>query len=271
MGFCSDPSLVFLKNIGYNVIRLPREGIEPLTVIGWSKESAQILGKLPDLVTGTPGSLPQPTTGVATNINGQRSSSLKIGVGLSILNGMIAGLGGGTLGASVNFTNAKKVTFLYENVTATTVDAIPVGRYLRDGDIDQTNPVSLPFLTGSGKLLVLVDVLKSNKIKVQFESSNGVAASLDVPVIQGAVGGKVAVDSQQETSGILSFDGDKMLSFGFKCFQVVLDDGELRMVSVGAGGAFLSADDTAADAVVLLGEGTPFSGMIDMADDGLLG
>ncbi|MEG3166357.1 hypothetical protein U1701_17345 [Sphingomonas sp. PB2P19] len=263
MAVCSDPSLKFLKNLGYNVIRLPREGVEPLSVIGWRSDSAQLLGTLSDLITGQPGDLPQSRSGVATDIEGQSSASLKIGVGLNILNGMISALGGGTLGASVDYTNARKIKFHYENVTAATVDAIPVGRYLRDGDVDQTNPVSLPYLTGSGKLLVLVDVLKSNKIKVEFEASSGSAASLDVPVIANAVGGKVSVDAQHAQSGFLTFEGTAMLSFGFKCFQVVIDDGDLKMASVKAGGVFLASEQEESEPVILIGDGTPLSGLVE--------
>jgi hypothetical protein len=263
VGLCGDPSLTHLKSVGYNVIRLPRQGIEPLSVIGWTKDSAQLLGTLSDLVTGEAGDLPQPRSAVATNVNGQQSAALKIGVGLNILNGMISALGGGTLGASVDYTNARKIKFLYENVTSTTVDAIPVGRYLRDGDIDQTNPVSLPFLTGSGKLLVLVDVLKSNRISVQWEASSGTAASIDVPVVANAVGGKVSVDAQRSSAGILTFEGQEVLSFGFKCFQVVIDDGDLKMASVKAGGAFLAVEGDHADPVVLLGADSDRSGLVE--------
>jgi hypothetical protein len=263
MALCSDPSLTFLKNIGYNVVRLPREGVEPLTVIGWSKDSAQILGTLPDLVTGDKGVLPSPRSNAATNIKGQKSSSLKIGIGVSILNGMLAALGGGTLSAGINYTNARKISFIFDNVTSTLVDAIPVGSYLRDGDIDQTNPISLPFLTGSGRLLVIVDALKSNKISVQFESSNGVGASIDVPVISGAVGGKLDIDSTRASEGILTFEGDKLLTFGFKCFQIQLDKGELRMVSVPAGGAFLTVDDEQAVPDILIGGEGEMTGMVE--------
>ena len=264
MGLCSDPGLNYLKGIGYNVVRLPKEGIEPLDVIGWSKDSAQVLGKLPDLIVGDAGSLPQSRTVVAANVNGQKSASLKIGVGIKILDGMISALGGGTLGASVNYTNAKKVTFLFENVTSTLVDAIPVGRFLRDGDIDQNDPVSHPYLTGSGRLLVIVDALKSNKISVKLESSDGIGAAIDVPVIANAVGGNVGVDTARKAEGVLTFSGDKMLTFGFKCFQVSIVDGELRLVAVPAGGAFLSVEDEGGEPAILIGEGTGLSGFVDI-------
>lgn len=264
MGLCSDPALTYLKSIGYNVVRLPRGGIEPLSVIGFSKDSAQLLGSLSDLVIGNNGSLPVARTQTAVNVNGKKTASLKIGLGINILGGLISALGGGTLGISTSFTNAKSVTFLFENVTSTLVDAIPVGRYLRDGDLDQSNPVSAPYLTGSGRLLVIVDALKSNKISVQFESSSGVAASLDVPVISNAVSGKLSVDASRAAQGVLTFTGEEMLTFGFKCFQIAIDNGELRMVSVPAGGAYLSVESEESQPAILLGGDSVLSGLVEL-------
>jgi hypothetical protein len=34
MPVCKDPSLTFLNQFGYNVIKLPRTGIEPMHVVG---------------------------------------------------------------------------------------------------------------------------------------------------------------------------------------------------------------------------------------------
>ena len=49
---CSDPSLTYLNGFGYNVIRLPRKGIEPLDVLG-RDQSLEKLGALPDIVLST--------------------------------------------------------------------------------------------------------------------------------------------------------------------------------------------------------------------------
>lgn len=267
MGLCSDPALTHLKSIDYNVIRLPREGIEPLTVLGWSKNSVQVLGKLSDLVVEPGTALPPVSTGLATNVNGRRSSSLKIGIGLDILGGMISALGGGKLGASVNWTNAKTVTFLFENVESASVPAIPVGRYLQNGDLDERSPAIAPYLTGGGRLLVLVDVLKSDKISVQFNSDAGIGATLDVPVIEGAVGGNLKVDASRKAQGILTFAGQRKLSFAFKCFQVVLKDGELRLVSVDTGSVYASVDAEKAKGVILIDGGAGYSGFVDIDAD----
>ncbi len=268
MGLCSDPALTYLKSVGYNVVRLPRQGIEPLTVVGWTKNSAQVLGTLSDLIINPGAVLPPITVGDAADVNGKNSASLKIGIGLDVLGGLIAALGGGKLGISADWTNARTATFLFENVESASVPAIPVGRYLRDGDIDQNNPVSRPFLTGSGRLLVLVDVLKSNKISIRLDRDSGIAASIDVPVVANAVGAKLSIDSSRASEGILTFSGDHKLAFGFKCFQVIIEMGELQMVSVGAGSAFLAVADDTSKPMILIDDGANTSGFIDF-DDGI--
>ncbi len=61
---CSDPRLTYLNSYGYNVIKLPRAGIEPLQVLGRDKDSLEDLGELSTIwksqspIPSTPGPNP---------------------------------------------------------------------------------------------------------------------------------------------------------------------------------------------------------------------
>ena len=43
---CHDPRLTYLNDLGYNVVRLPRKGINPLGVLGRDGKSLSYLGTL---------------------------------------------------------------------------------------------------------------------------------------------------------------------------------------------------------------------------------
>lgn len=73
-----EPSITFLNKFGYNVIKLPRTGIEPLDVIG-RDQGMQWLGPLNKVWTSTGlEPLPGPPHPAAA-VNGQRTDALEVG------------------------------------------------------------------------------------------------------------------------------------------------------------------------------------------------
>ena len=46
MARCKDPALNYLNREGYNVVKLPRAGLEPMDVLGRDGRSLERLGKL---------------------------------------------------------------------------------------------------------------------------------------------------------------------------------------------------------------------------------
>ena len=261
MGLCSDKSNAYLRDVGYNVVRLPRDFLPPLSLLARQGDTVEYIGSLDRLITPKPG---QPLPAIATdqtaaNINGKSTSSLKLSLGLSILNGLIAGLGGSKIGASAGYTNARSVTFEFNNVTFDAVSALEVGHYLRDGDVDEDNPVLAQYVLGNGKLYVVTERLRASEITTTFEVNSGVAASVDVPVIANQVGGNVKVETASGRSNAVKFKGDKPLTFGFKCFQVGVKDGVITMFSVKPGSVAASVEDEPDGSVTLS------DGMLDIS------
>ncbi len=241
MGLCNDSSNQYLRDDGYNVVRLPRDFLPPLSLVARQGGSTDYIGGLDQLITTPPGPLPTVVTDqIAPNINGKSTSNLKLSLGLSILNGLISGLGGGTLGASAAFTNAKTLTFEFNNVVFDSVPPLSVSNYLRDGDVDADSPLLQQYVLGNGSLFVVTERLKSSEITVSFETNPGVKASVSVPVIANQVGGSVSVDLSGQRTNAVVFKGDKRLTFGFKCFQIGVKDGVITMFSVKPGSTPLS-------------------------------
>jgi hypothetical protein len=143
MGICIDSSTKFLKKLGYNVVRLPREGILPLQLIGVQNGDAQQLGGLDQLIMNGAGAGGLPlirTNEKAVDVNGQRSSDLSAALGLNIL-GAIIGSMGGDLGIKTQYKAAKTITFEYTDVTGDAVEPLAVGQYLRDALVDVDNKI----------------------------------------------------------------------------------------------------------------------------------
>ena len=260
---CRDKSIQFLKNLGYNVVRHPRAGIGPLELIGRQHGSVLRLGTLDQLVRNAQAPLPSVEKNqTAGDINGQTSSSLNLGIGVNIL-GAVIGAMGGSLGINTSYTNAKKVTFIFTEVLRDRVRPLDIGEYLKDGEINADNLVLREFVLGKGELFIITDTVKSKKFSVQYVDDKGVEAAVNVPTVAQLLGGDISVAASGSSNSTLSFEGNQRLTFGFKCFQVGVDDGDLRVMISKAGTLGLEAmareEDDAAD---LTGD----AGLLDLQD-----
>src|SRR5271154_6857702 len=89
-----DPSITFLNKYGYNVIKMPRTGIEPLQIIG-RDETLKNLGSLSDIWTTDPDN-PPPTPGkpeATVDVNGMTTDALDVSFGLSLLANVLSAFG----------------------------------------------------------------------------------------------------------------------------------------------------------------------------------
>lgn len=264
MGVCRDSSNEFLRDVGYNVVRLPRDFLPPLSLVARQRGGpVEYIGALDKLITAPPHPLPSIVSDrTAANINGKSTSSMKLSLGLSILNGLISGLGASKLGASGTFTNASTMTFEFNNVTFDAVAALDVGSYLRRGDVDEGNPLLEQYVLGNGKLYVVTERLRASEITTIFETSGGGAANVEVPVISNQVGGSVSVEPTAGRSNAVKFKGPKPLTFGFKCFEIGVKDGVLTMFSTKPGSVHAFVEEEPGDGVLLS------DGLADIEDDG---
>lgn len=243
MAICKDNSVLYLRERGYNVIRHPRVGINPLDLIGVQNGETLTLGSLRELVTESDQPYPDITPNqTAVDIEGQSTSRMKIGIGINLL-GTLVGALGGTIGANFGYENAKKVSFQYTDVESDTTKPLAIGNYLREGDVDANNPILREYVLGNGKLYVLYHVVRSNKLSATFEKSGGVGVSINADQLQGAIGGNVGVDASNASNGKIAFTGQQKVAFGFKCLQIILDDGELRLVATQPGLLALAMED----------------------------
>lgn len=260
MALCKDPSLTYLNKFGYNVVRLPGKGILPMDVLG-KRDSVERLGRL-SAVWKT--AVPEPAAGPprpVSDLEGQKSQDLNPSIGLKVLANALSGLGAAVPSVDLAFRHASKVQFTYTNVTSVSVAPLDAGNYLASGDLDTRNPlVSEYFLDDEAHAFLIVDVLQSDRISVTARSENGVETTLDVPAIQGLVGGNVGVKYAGANSATITFQGLEPITFGFKAFAIAYLDGRWTLRGAKASGdmAFAVADDDtdSSEPVLLATSGT---------------
>jgi hypothetical protein len=232
-----DPSITFLNKFGYNVIRLPRTGIEPLDVIG-RDQAMQWLGPLSKVWTSsTPEPLPGPPHPAAA-VNGQRTDALELSFGLSILANTLAAFGASAPALNTAYKNAHAVQFTYTNVTSTSVSPFDAGNYLASGTLRTDNPVVRNYF-GNDKLkaYLIVEVLKADSITVTATDSHGAEVGVDLPHIEGIIDAKIGVKPSGTANSTITFTGAVPVTFGF-AVQQIARQGDIWMLR----GAAPSAD-----------------------------
>jgi hypothetical protein len=256
MGMCSDRSVNYLKTLNLNVILHPQEGLKPMDLLGVYKDAPGILGRLDQLTEPHNHPLPEITSGVAANINGQRSSKLPIELGIGIL-GRILGAMGAQLDVALTYKQAQKIDFTYTDVTRHRANTMAIGDFLGAARIRWNHPVLKKYLFDSGKLYVITEIVTSRKIGVTAYRQDDTQLKLDIPVIREIAGGSIKIGSESETSTTVLYEGDTPLAFGFSAIELAAgergDNGEIDLVlrpvkagavsySLGGGQALVFAD-----------------------------
>jgi hypothetical protein len=236
-----DPSVTFLNKFGYNVVKLPRVGIEPLDVIG-RDETSQWLGPLAkvwksEVAPPAPGA-PRP----AVAIDGQKTDQLDFSFGLKILANALAAFGATVPSLDFAYSRARKVQFAYTNVTSTIIAPFDAGEFLAKGALSSDNPVvEHYFLDPESQAFLILDVLKSDSLTVTASDEHGVGVDVDVPAIQGVVGAKVGVKKSGGSSSTITYTGQVPVTFGFIVDEIDFDGTKWKLSGVVPDGALAFA------------------------------
>jgi hypothetical protein len=236
-----DPSVTFLNKFGYNVVKLPRVGIEPLDVIGMD-ETTQWLGPLSAVwKSSVPTPEPSPPRRAAP-VNGQKTDQLDLSFGLKILGNSLAAFGASVPSLDVAYQRARKIQFSYSNVTSTVVSPLEAGNYLTGGTLNSENPVVKHyFMEPDSQAFLILDVLKSNSITVVATDEHGTEVGIDVPAIQGVVGAGVKVKPSGASNSTITYSGGKPVTFGFIVDEIQFEGGKWSLSGTVPDGALAFA------------------------------
>jgi hypothetical protein len=227
---CMDPAVSYLNAFGYNVIRLPRTGIDPLQVLTGKPGSLQVLGALSDFVVGGPVAPAITRDGAAPDISTKATQKMELAAGLGVVNQLLTSLGaiGGSIDAEYNA--ASKVQVLFRNVLQDSVLPMAIIKYLQASTPD-AGPILLEWLKQAGSAYCITDTIKSDSFVVRAFDSHDVKLALNVSGIAKVLGGKVSVSPSSEHENALCYEGTTKLNFGFRvvAFGLVPDEnGDLR-------------------------------------------
>ena len=231
MAMCKDPALTFLNGLGYNVVRLPRVGVEPLDILG-KDDSIERLGRVDQMWTSTQALPPVNGPLDASSVAGQKTSDLKLSVGLKMLSAALGAMGATVPEVTFAYSKAQKVSFTFTDVKTFGVEPLQVGQYLSGGDLATANPFVRRFFDDEEtSAFIITEVLKSKSVTVTALTDKGVEVGVDFPAIQQVVGAKVNVASKSASNATLTYTGSEFLTFGFKCFGIAFADGEWNVFS----------------------------------------
>jgi hypothetical protein len=259
MGSCKDPALSYLNQYGYNVVKLPRAGIEPLDVLGRDRVMER-LGTISEVWTSAK---PAPSPGVpapAANLDGKQTENLDLAFGLKILSNALAGLGSaiGLPTLNANYKRARSIQFRLVGITSVGVTPFAIGSYLAAGSLDLSNPfVTHYFGADETDEYIISEVLKSDSVSVTAKRDTGTDLKLDIPALQGLVGANVALTAGYASEGELVYSGKIPITFGFKCYQVFYENAKWVVKGTKPSGdlAFAAEADADGESPVVLAPG----------------
>jgi hypothetical protein len=262
--FCRDRTIDYLRQYGYNVVRLPKGDLPPLQLLSGDKRELSRFGKLQTVLVGD-GSVPLPRVGrdlPAPHISGQRTSELKVGLGLSVLGSLVGAMGGSILGLKGAYGEAATISFEFADVFEDKVEVAALDRYLAASDIDPLSKTAAQILERD-EMYVVTSTLKSDKILVHSQRKRGGSVEIDVPVLQGAVGAKVRVSATSGATQMLTYIGAKPLVFGFQAVQMFYDFGTYRVIKTADDVVARDLADVPSDGAVRYVAATPLLRMDD--------
>jgi hypothetical protein len=257
--WCSDPFVNYLKEFGYSIVRLPRADIHPLEIYTERGGSLDYVGKLDTVFqAGDIVPLPKVSKNIpATNISGRRTSSINIGIGLTVLGSILGAMGGSQLGLDAHFRQAKAVMFEFHEVLQDKIEPAKLDQYLANASISPFSRGAAQFLE-SDEIYVTTATLKSKQLTVEARTTNDVPLELHVPSIQGVVGGNVSVSSQAEIASKLLFEGKDNLVFGFQAIQLFFLNGFYRAYEIVQPSGGMRRGETISSTVKMVESEGPF-------------
>jgi hypothetical protein len=227
LGICSDDFLVqtLRQTFGANPIRVPEERILPLTVLASDGKRTTFRSKSPSsLLKGNPSIDVETSTSKMVNLSGKRSRSVKLDLGLKVLDGFLSGMGIPSAKVTAKFEGAREISFSFQDVQRLFVDPGVLGAELAGTAINDASPAAAIFLEPQYQFLIVDSVIQSRDFNIKVESSASNAFSLDVPAIQEIVGNaKLGVEVSSGSSLELTFKAKKHLSFAFSCLRLYVD------------------------------------------------
>ncbi len=234
---CKDPSLTMLRSKGYSVVQLPKSDLLPTQLLARNGKKLQRIGDLTSVfVTGEAPPPPISAENPSASISGARSADIDIGIGLNILGGLIASLGGSTLALNVGYAKASSVQFEFVDCRENNAQPALLDQFFSTARVNP-NARAIGEMLEADDVYVITSTIKTNKLKVSAKDQAKASLGVDVPVLQQAIGGSLKVSAGDAGNSLLTFEGQVPLVFGFQAIRLIFDSGRYRTMKLVDAGA----------------------------------
>jgi hypothetical protein len=213
--FCKDDSLTYLNHLGYNVISLPRENIEPLLVIGGKKKKLEVLGPLSHFVLGASYVPTVKYDQTASKITSKKTNKLDSRLGIELMNKYLSALDATSGKLNVGYEKAVEIEIVFENVLYDSVYITDIDDYLSSAT-PKTKTLLMECINEEGEAHIITETIKSNSFGVIAYDKDKHELNLDIKGIQSLLGGGSGINVSKDENLKVSYQGDKFLKFGFK-------------------------------------------------------
>lgn len=200
------------------IVRAPRVGLGPLTVLSRKDDRVQERGSIaPLLVDAADLALPSVQERAAAALSGGRTSSLRSSLGISLSASLLSGLGLPLPGSSLHgqlWKGAHTFSFEVRNVVERFVDLAQLGSALRGRAIDKDHPTAAVFFAEPDvQMCVITRALVSDELVIRAASKSGQAVDLsaDGGELLGSISSQVSW--QVESDGGVAFHGPAPATF----------------------------------------------------------
>jgi hypothetical protein len=213
----------WLKPYQFIALLLPRRNLNPGDVMFRGNGNFdQKVGDL-SMLLASAAALPQTTSGEPTgSIARSFEKRVDLGLGAKILGALFGGAASSKLGADLEAKRASSMSMTYEDVTQDSMPVLELQLWL------QGTTIKVPGQTtrwlNDNKLAAVTAVLRTATLSVVATQESGASIELNVPEIQGLVGGDVKVSRRSSASSKITFSGKEPIAFGFQAFVMLFED-----------------------------------------------
>ena len=211
-----------LKDLGYNLVSLPKEDLEPLQVLAKTENGfVQKIGTLKDLFLQGD-EVPKPTVKknkIAPNISGHQviglSGDMKVKFLKSFKNLF-------NVDVSSEFKNKSKIVFSYDDAKLSEVKTlISLDAFIRDAEINEKRIGSYEKQLKKNEIFITTAVLKSKKFEIkEYELDSG---KVGVTANEAQTDSEFTVKGEKykATTNVISYSGNEELVFAVQAVKLI--------------------------------------------------
>ncbi|MBZ4033906.1 hypothetical protein K6T82_03960 [Flavobacterium sp. 17A] len=221
---CSDDKLLktLRETFSANPITVPEERIKPLVVLSRTN-STTYLGPINDLIENGELVKIEIKDSVMANVSGTSSKSVKVNIGLQIMDGFLKGFGVGSGAIKSSFNDTKQVSFSFQNVHRYYVDVTALTKNLKNRKFDPKDPIVKAFIEEKAKCHVITSVITSNNFSMKKEEQNGTNIDFNINAINSSLGSENKIEASSSSKLEISFKGQKQLAFAYTAAILEID------------------------------------------------